>query len=320
MQRKFYDVRKLARIASHAIAEGYGEQISLGVVKLVDPDCDEPHRYTMYSRGGLSYDGVRIRPLTIHGAGRCRKCPPCKKGKSKMWMARAIDEYHRWPVTVFGTFTLSPANHDLLDNRARVRLREKDGSDFDALSSEARLTERVREFGAEVTNWIKRIRSGRDGHTAVQVRYLLVAEVHDSEQTSEFMRGRPHYHILLHEVVAGSAIKGDPRAAMTQGSSRLMCDIAAGEWEQRMVREKDGVWRPHAFVRDEAFIRKNWTLGFTKFEWASSHKSAYYVCKYVAKTLIGTRVRCSNQYGRLPNLPGSISLRSGQSLVEGRET
>lgn len=233
-----------------------------------------------------------------------------------MWTARAIDECNRWPVTVFGTFTLSPANHDLLDNRARVRLRSKD-VDFDKLDAQSMLTERVREFGAEVTNWVKRIRQGHDGHTKTLYRYLLVAEVHDSDQTSEVIRGRPHYHILLHQMVAGSGIKGSPAEAIANGGDRLSCWVPAGEWEQRMVRGKDGVWRPHAFVRDEAFIRKNWTLGYTKFQWAEDARAAYYVCKYVSKTLIGTRVRCSVKYGRLSNLPGSIS-RRGESQTECR--
>lgn len=203
-----------------------------------------------------------------------------------MWAARAIREYERAPVSVFGTFTMSPEEHYLVDVRATALLREK-SVDFDCATDAERFTARARVFGQEVTNWLKRVRSGRDGHTFVPIRYLLVAEVHDSEKTSSGMRGRPHYHMLLHSLEAGSAIIGSPTECLAGGE--------CGEWETRNVQTKSG-WVPKVFVRDDAFIRKNWTLGHTKFQWAEDHKSAFYVCKYLTKAM-HVRVRASLHYG-----------------------
>lgn len=256
-------------------------------------DCENPFGFTLWSRGGISLEtGRRIAPVTVTGQSRCRKCEPCKLRKSRMWQARAIDEWSRWPVTVFGTFTLSMSNHLLLDVRAREYLREQ-GKNFDLISDQERFSARAREFGREVTKWLKRVRNGPDGK-GLSLRFLLVAEVHDSESTSDGMRGRPHFHMLLHDRT-GSAFKGSPRIALENEGD--------GDWEVRKIRVKslDGElgWRPAVFLRDEAFIRKNWTLGFTKFQWAEDHKSAYYVCKYLSKSILSTRVRCSGKYGRL---------------------
>lgn len=212
-----------------------------------------------------------------------------------MWGARAIHEYEFWPVTAFGTFTLSVENHLELDNRARLRLWDA-GVSFDHLSEVEMFTERAREFGNEVTRWIKRIRQGRDGRSPTFVRYLLVAERHDSDKTGPELRGRPHFHMLLHDMQAGCAMRGSPAAALAQGKSFTECSVEAGEWEVRNVVDKKGVWRPHVFLRDEAFIRKNWTLGFTKFQWAEDANSAWYVCKYLSKEM-RCRVRASQRYG-----------------------
>lgn len=290
-------------MARNAVAEGYGTIVRPGLVVLDElHNCVQPYRWSQYSRGGRDFvTGERYPPIQVSGSSRCRKCAFCDKAKSNMWTARAIDEFHKSARTLFGDFTTSPAVDDMLDNRTRVRLRSE-GRDFDKLSAQERFAEQVREFGAEVTKWLDRVRHGRDGHTPTKIRYLLVAEVHDSDRTSEVKRGRPHFHILIHEMVAGSAVKGSPLAAISDGGDRLSCLVAAGEWEQRMIQHKDGVWRPHAFVRDEAFIRKNWTLGHTKFQWAEDARGAYYVCKYISKSLFRVRPRASKKYGRLPEV------------------
>lgn len=301
IQREISDHRKLRRIAIRAIAEGWGKILSPGQVKLDDPACDDPCRFTLYNRGARELvTGRRIRPLEVHGAGRCRRCEPCREQRSRMWTARAIDECNRWDRTVFGTFTLSPENHVLMANRARRRLWPE--KDFDGLEPSKQFEERAREVGAEVSKWLDRVRHGRDGHTSTPIRYLLVAEAHDSERTSVEMRGLPHFHMLLHDV-SGTAIKGSPSAALLDGQ-KLSCDVEAGEWERRNVPDGKGGWRPAVFVRDEAFIRKNWTLGFTKWQWAEDARAAYYVCKYVSKSILGVRVRASRKYGRLGNSSG----------------
>lgn len=210
------------------------------------------------------------------------------------WAARAIDEYNRWPRTVFGTLTASPEQHALLDMRARVAVSAK-GNDFDLITDHERFVARARVFGAEVTKWLKRVRIGRDGRSIIPIRYLLVAEVHDSEKTSVEMRHRPHFHVLLHDCT-GSAVLGSPLEALANGED--------GEW---VVRD---LWSPktrsmhrHVFVKDDAFLREQWTLGHTKFQFAEDHKSAFYVCKYISKSL-ASRVRASREYGVVPEQRG----------------
>ena len=143
-----------------------------------------------------------------------------------------------------GTFTLSVDNHLELDNRARRRL-WAGRSDFDRLTVSEQFAERAKEFGDEVTRWLKRVRKGDADHVKPQIRYLLVAERHDSALTSDYLRDRPHYHILIHEVELGRLVLGDPSVAIADGRD--------GEWEKRMVKSKTG-WKPAAFVSDEAFI------------------------------------------------------------------
>lgn len=213
------------------------------------------------------------------------------------WAARAIDEYKHWPLTMFGTLTASPEEHGRLDLRAHVVARSK-GKDFDALSEVDRFEFRSAVFGEEVTKWIKRIReSGPKGR--VPVRYLLVAEMHDGPETTAFMRYRPHMHLMVHDCAA-SLVAGLPLEALVAGQD--------GEWKR--VRDKKG--RAHVYVADDAFIRKEWKLGFSKFEFAQDQRAAFYVCKYVSAEM-ASRVRASKSYGR----PASVGapLREGQRGV-----
>jgi len=286
--KRQFDAARLRRIARKAVAEGYGKLLKLGHVHLyMAMDCEAPYRFTLWSRGGLDiYTGTRIRPITVTGESRCRKCDPCRKRRSMHWAARAIDEYKRWPVTVFGTLTASPEQHALLDIRARQLVARK-GNDFDLITDQERFIARARVFGAEVTKWLKRVRIGRDGRSIIPIRYLLVAEVHDSEKTSAGMRFRPHFHIMLHDV-AGAAVKGSPLEAFASGED--------GEWVR--VRDRSS-GRFHVYVADQAFMREQWTLGFSKFQFAEDQKAAFYVCKYISKSL-ATRVRASQGYGWAP--------------------
>ena len=78
-----------------------------------------------------------------------------------------------------------------------------------AASSETLLKLQCQEFQARVKRWldgIKKARKRAGVNTDYAVKYFLVAEVHDSEKTSEFMRGRPHFHMILHEKEIGTLI------------------------------------------------------------------------------------------------------------------
>lgn len=297
------DVYRLARIASRAVQGGYGVVKRRGWVHMdLTMGCVQPFGFTLYSGGALRLEGGRIPPLMVTAQSRCRKCGPCRKRKSMYWAGRARTEIQLAPRSVFGTLTMSIDNHEMIDGRARRAARER-GLDFECMSSAERFQERAREFGAEVTKWLDRIRHGRDGHTSIPFRYLLVAEVHDSEKTSTEMRGRPHYHILLHEKCAGALVQGSPFAALEEPVVPGQCSISAGEWEKRRVKERK-VWKDAAFVRDEAFIRQQWPYGHSMFRFADGPNSAYYVCKYISEEM-ASRVRASRGYGVFPKTPGA---------------
>jgi len=206
------------------------------------------------------------------------------------WRERAMAEFKAWPRTYMGTITMSPEQHYLIDSQIMQGERAADGrfirhpKNLRELSPDELFHARASLFGQQVTLWLKRVRK-RYGVNAV--RYLLVAEAHDSGKTSDVMRGRPHYHILVHECELGHVISGDPVLALQTGRN--------GDFEKRLIKTSEG-FMPYLFVTDDAFIRKNWGLGFTKFQLATSEKSVLYLCKYLSKSML-SRVRASVDYG-----------------------
>lgn len=297
MRKRFISVERLEEIARHAILGGYGTlhpyeqydrwgQVEILHRRLVTLNlamgCSQPYEFELHARYSAEH-GKEVKPMTIRGASRCRKCEPCQKSRARFWTGRAMSEYGLWPTSLMGTFTLSPDEHYLLDARIMAGTKdEKTGrwlrhpKNLATLSPEEIFQARATEFGVELTKWLKRIRKGDQDHPTPQVRYLLVAEAHDSVQTSPEIRGRPHFHILLHEQRAGSLVLPD-------------------EWERRRYRSR-GRWKDGLFVKDDGFLRKNWEFGFTKFQLAESSGSASYLCKYLTKTLL-VRVRASQGYG-----------------------
>lgn len=204
------------------------------------------------------------------------------------WTGRAITEVQQSARTLLGTFTMSPDEHYLLDARAQVRVwNDGKGIDFSKLSPAEIFSERARQFGIELQKWLKRVRKGDANHVKPAIRYLLICEEHNSAETSVEMRGRPHFHILLHEGIAGTAVIGNPVVAIEHGSD--------GEYERRMYKTRHG-WKPGAFAKDDAFIRSQWEFGFTKFQFAETVNAAVYPCKYLTKAIMA-RVRASYRYG-----------------------
>lgn len=193
---------------------------------------------------------------------------------------------------------MSPEEHYGLDARASVRLGEK-GVAFGKLSAAEQFEERAREMGIEMTLFLKRLRRGNAAVPLApaigpqiphkpRFRYLLIAEEHNSANTSDEMRGRPHFHMLIHEVDSRRPlVVGEPDRALVFGRSI--------EMERRNYKTRKG-WLPGVFAADESFLRSNWKYGHTKFQLATSANSAAYVCKYLTKAL-RVRVRPSQRYG-----------------------
>jgi len=259
------------------------------VVLDIKHDCEQPYGYELHARVS-SRHGKRKAPLMIRGTARCRKCEACMRNRAWFWRSRAIAEYATWPVSCFGTLTLRPEEHYRFDamietgsvGRPAVRLRD--------LSATEAFGTRVSAIGTEITNWIKRLRKGDKEHKDCRLRYLIVAEMHNGAQTSDEMRHRPHFHVFLHEMKSSSLFSGSPIRALVDGK-----DV---DWERKWYKPEKGVWRYGAFLRDESFVRAQWTLGHTKFQFAESEKAAWYICKYLTKTL-DCRVRSSQLYGLL---------------------
>lgn len=281
-------VERLEQVAREALLGGYGTLLRHRYVRLtLGMDCEQPYVHTLFSRYSAKH-GKRVQPFTVEVEARCRKCFSCKRRRSMYWTARALSEWQRWPRTVFGTVTMSPEEHAMLDAKATLRL-AKGRVGFADLSPRELFAERAKEFGAEVTKYLKRLRKGDPSHDRPKLRYLLVAEVHDSDETAVEMRHRPHFHLLIHELEPGVLVHGNPASVIESGERD-------GEWIRKFRKDRRGRWQPIAVVADDAFLRQNWTLGFTNFQWASSAQQASYVCKYLNKSLM-LRVRASQHYG-----------------------
>lgn len=281
-------VERLERIAREGVLGGYASLSGHRRVTLeLAMDCEGPFRKTLYSSISATH-GKAVAPMWVYLAMQCRQCFSCKRRRSLFWQAKAFTEYSMCANTLFGTITMSPAEQCRLDDLITLRL-AKGRVDFNQLSQREIFAERVKEFGAEVTKWLKRVRKLRKlPHGAL--RYLLVAEVHDSESTSEEMRGRPHYHILMHEHEAGQLVDGNPLDV-------LRTRERSGDYVHRWVmNNRLNKWEERVFLADDAPIRAAWSLGFTNFQWAHSAQAATYVCAYLSKSLM-LRVRPSLHYG-----------------------
>lgn len=198
-----------------------------------------------------------------------------------MWIGRAMTEYEQSARTWMGTFTLSPEEHYKLDARMCAGVWSdtkgrwlRQPITLGELSPEELFKRRAQEFGAEVTRWLKRVRKEVWQRTSLNANfsYLLLAEQHTGAVGSA-VYGRPHYHILLHEKQAGAL-------------------ILDGEIHKAVHDDIE-----HIYVRDNAVVRKHWTLGYTRFEGCINAKSAIYLCKYLTKGM-QARVRASINYGR----------------------
>lgn len=248
-------------------------------------NCEAPFEFELHARWSRAH-GVKVKPFMIRGTGRCRKCEACKMYRAWSWRHRAQEEFRLHRATLFGTFTMSMEQHYLLDARIASGTGERVARDLRGLPAKELFAARVQAFGDELQRWLKIIRKGRAG-VSPDLRYLLVAEMHDGSRTGLEMRGRPHFHILLH----------------TNTPELLVKD---SEW----FISKDG----RKLVRDSAWLRTSWKFGFTSFEFARDDRAVVYVTKYISKGM-ECRVRNSNRYGLLGADSGGFD-PEGQKEVE----
>lgn len=134
------------------------------------------------------------KPGVLELETRCRKCERCLKHRMRRWAGAVRREHAASSRTWFGTLTLSPDEHWKAQMRATARLAAQ-GIDFDALDDSAQFLERHRAIGPDLTKYVDRVRK----ESGAKLRYLLVAEVHES--------GLPHYHMLYHEQPLGGVVR-----------------------------------------------------------------------------------------------------------------
>jgi len=230
--------------------------------------CPTPFRRAYLGREDL----LRAEPgtpLFVDHVLPCRRkiCEHCMTLRNRQWTARAAAEFRANVRTWMLTFTLSPGEHALLDARCYSR--------NPAPTPDELLKLRCSEFAKLISQWFAGLHKGsRRDHTS----YLAVAEVHDSDRTSPLMRGRPHYHMLLHERFSGALIPD------------IDCEFAT---ESDAAGEPRTVYR----VKDDSPARQLWPFGFTKIILCFDEKSAVYVCKYLTKNSSVGRVKASPHYG-----------------------
>lgn len=265
--------------------------------------CETPVRICYIAREAL---GAKAKPLTLEVLHRCRKCKPCEKGRSRMWAARAAVEFEQAKHTWFGTLTLGPQHHALVDQWiARANLWPDRSCLNDTQFRKALFRARVDVVGKQVSSWLSILRENAymRTHRRELIRYLLVAERHDSNRTADFMRGRPHFHLILHEAIDGAVFAGNIEQAF-RGEDNA-------EIVLRKERTPDG-WMPFIFASDDAFARRAWCLGHSKFKYCMTPRAAHYICNYLYESDMA-RMRASLLYGQrqLPEIKNTIS--SGNS-------
>jgi len=186
------DLRDIIPLARTALDKG-GSVVRPGAVEWkVAGRCENPVRVERWaskaSKSGL-LDLLQRNRETYLGVDMdvpCRRCPSCLRARARTWAHRAMFEIQRSARTWFGTLTLSPDQHWIIQCKASSELAGR-GVAFDQLSASEQFTERHRVIGRELTLWAKRIRK----NSSAPLRLFLVAEAHKS--------GLPHYHLLVHE-------------------------------------------------------------------------------------------------------------------------
>jgi len=288
MRKRFTTVERLEHIAREALLGRYGTISSWSDTQTLrrlvhlhcQMDCANPHEYELHARYSARH-GRAVKPLTVVVHSRCRKCEPCRKRRTMFWSARAVTEWSIAPTTLFGTLTLRPEKDAEVDALARIALAER-GVDFDRdLSRDEQFRARVKYAGLELTKFLKRIREGDKVRGRPEIRYLLIAEAHNGAQTSDAKRYRPHWHCLIHE--------------QTKEARLVMPD----EWARRpngdLACDKYG----NPYLADASFLKRQWEYGHSTFALCRTPQAAGYLCKYLTKAELDTRIRASFRYGNV---------------------
>lgn len=172
---KFYeeapDVRATRKLAIKAALTGGALNTYQFEASWV-PYCDEPVPIFRAARASI----LSNRPTEILMHVPCRKCAKCKLFRQLKWKERAEREIRRANRTWFVTLTFSPLHLAGCIYESKLATGKNHGK-----------LERA-AYG-HVQKYFKRLRKQR----RLKFRYLAIFE--RGEKT-----GRPHYHLLIHEV------------------------------------------------------------------------------------------------------------------------
>jgi len=241
-------VETIERVFANALAsEAFTRLGTRRGVWDVSRDCDRPVPVTLHSRAtgslrrlkaGKPIPGIELVMLTP-----CRRCLVCLRKKARLWRYRALSEIQVAPRTWFGTLNTRPDFDVWCDHVAATETR-----DFWSLPLEKKFAPRVKVMGREVTKYLKRVRK----NSGVPIRYLLVSEQHNSENTSDWKRGRPHFHMLVHEYPNSPMRKHFLDDAWHHGFS---------QW--RLTRDQEAAWYVSKYITksNDARVRASLDYG-----------------------------------------------------------
>lgn len=209
MTRRAYHLREARAIARNALDKGAVLTSPVDVQWNAAGSCSDPKTVELLAKLDPIEDFRDERPISTTMFVRCRKCPACLRARSVSWQRRAIQELALAQRSWFGTLTLSDAEQIKYLYRAQLaakrralswesplkRAPDESPGAYGRRCDQWRFTRICRAIGPDITKWLKRVRKESDA----KLRFLLVAEAHKS--------GRPHYHILIHEVAGSNPIR-----------------------------------------------------------------------------------------------------------------
>jgi hypothetical protein len=234
---RLHHATNVATLAAEALASGGVRRSIISVDWDVSGRCEAPRIVPIHGRPcdeGLKWyewTAGKEHSLTVEMAVPCRKCLPCRRAKTRLWRGRISPEMEIAERTWFGTLTFS----------------NREWSKIEAEAGTTDLRPCLRVAGKRVTNFVKRVRKGSG---ALGLRLLIVTEL--------TKRGRPHYHVLVHEPDMANVVR-----------HRML----VGQW-------------PHGFSKwNEVKAGEH------------RARVAAYLAKYLTKAPVG-RVRAARGYGR----------------------
>jgi hypothetical protein len=216
----FCENRVIRRIYARPSACGHPVDNS-GVIPAIpvihSPDVSAPAAQKS-APAALNYKDIVVKrgtkaPMELIMKVPCKtRCRSCLSFRRKQWEFRAVTAaLFAWTAgrrCWLGTLTCT----DSFLYTARCAAAAK-VDDFDTLDDAVQFRLLDREVYRDVTKYLKRLRKGNAalGADPAQFTFLCVTERHDSDETAEYRRGTPHYHILVCEAsrpIRKVALKG----------------------------------------------------------------------------------------------------------------